>query len=238
MVSEYPHVSKALRDLHKKKTGKIAKDVPFYHLCSISMIHGTGHPDLDAILSFRSPVIFDIELLKVEQPGKYKMDQWAMSESEKSHCVPKLKEQGNKLYREGKIDKACELYFEALCYVEEALMREKPESFEWKNQVEKKIPLLLNYAQCKLLMEDYVETIRQCSAVIVYDPSNVKAFFRRGKAYAAVWDVKEAKADFDKAVELDASLAKAAEREMKALMERVKEKDIEEKLRLKGKMFK
>ena len=50
--------------------------------------------------------------------------------------------------------------------------------------------------------------------------------------------MKEAERDLNKAVELDPSLAKAVEKELKAMHERVKEKDKEEKERLKGKLFK
>ena len=181
---------------------------------------------------------FEIELLKVEQPGLYKMDHWAMSDYEKKKAIPQLKEEGNKLYEAGEYKQASECYFEALCYVDEQQHRERRDSVEWKAIIEKKIPLLLNYAQCKLLLKEYVETIRQCCTVIEYRPDNVKAYFRRGKAHAAVWDVKEATADLKKAAELDPSLAKTVEKELKDLAERVKEKDKEERERLKGKLFK
>ena len=235
-MTEYPRVSRALRDMEWRKTGRFVKNHPA-HLCSIAVMYGTGHPDLDALGTERCPLIFEIELLNVEQPGKYKMDHWAMTESDKSLAIPKLKEEGNKLYEEGEYEKAAVCYFDALCFTEEQIMREKPNSTMWQRHVDKKVPLLLNYAQCKLHMKEYVETIRHCSAVIQYKPDNVKAYFRRGKAYAAVWDVKEAKADFNKAVELDPTLEKTVEKEIKALMARVKEKDAEEKLRLKGKLF-
>ena len=201
------------------------------------MMYGSGHPDLDSLGQERCPLIFEIELLKVEQPGKYKMDHWAMSDSDKSLAIPKLKEEGNKLYEEGEYEKAAECYFDALCFIEEQLMKEKPNSTMWQAQVDKKVPILLNYAQCKLYKKEYVEVIRHCSAVLQYKPDSVKAYFRRGKAYAHTWDVKEAKADLEKAAELDPSLAKTVEKEIKALMQRVKEKDTEEKLRLRGKMF-
>ena len=160
-----------------------------------------------------------------------------MSEYEKSKAIPQLKEAGNKLYEEKEYAKAAELYFEALCYVEEQLMREKRDSPGWWSEVEKKVPLLLNYAQCKLLLKEYTEAIRQCSTVIDYKPNNVKAYFRRGKAYAAVWDEKEAKADFSKAVELDPSLEKTVDKELKSLSERLKQMDEKDKQRLKGKLF-
>ena len=236
-MSEYPQVSKALRDMHWRKTGKSAKKHNPSHFCALSFVYGTGHPDLDLLQRERCPLIFEIELLDVELPGKYKMDHWAMSDGDKASAIPKLKEEGNKLYEEGDYAKASECYFEALCYVEEQLMRERRDSMMWKHHIDKKVPLLLNYAQCKLLLKEYTETIRQCSTVIEYQPDNVKAYFRRGKAYAAVWDVKEAKADLGKAVELDPTLAKTVDKEIKALMERVKEKDAEEKLRLRGKLF-
>ena len=62
----------------------------------------------------------------------------------------------------------------------------------------------------------------------------VKALYRRGKAHAAVWDVKEANEDLQKAAELDPALSKSVAKELKDLEERVKEKEKQEKASLRG----
>uniref|UniRef100_A0A3Q2DZ80 peptidylprolyl isomerase n=1 Tax=Cyprinodon variegatus TaxID=28743 RepID=A0A3Q2DZ80_CYPVA len=61
-----------------------------------------------------------------------------------------------------------------------------------------------------------------------------KAYYKRGKAHAAVWNEKEARADFAKVLELDPSLEASVNRELKALEERLRSKKQEEKGRYKG----
>lgn len=200
-------------------------------------MQGVGMRDLDKLMEERSPLAFEFELLRVEQPGDYKKDSWAMTEPEKTAAVPVLKEEGNALYRAGEYHRAAEKYFEALSYLEEMVIKEKPQSDEWNRIEEKKVPLLLNFAQCKLLMEDYAEAIRHTTAVLEFESKNVKALYRRGKAHAACWNVEEAKADFAEAVRLDPSLSKGVEKELKVLAERVREQDAVDKERLKGKLF-
>lgn len=71
------------------------------------------------------------------------------------------------------------------------------------------------------------------------DPSslptdNVKAYFKRGKAHAAVWNVAEAQADFAKVLALDPSLRPVVSKELRSLEARLREKDAEDKIRFKG----
>lgn len=231
---EYPRVSKALRDIAKKKAGK---EVPHHHHCGFAAMQGTGMTDLDKVTEERCPLAFEIELLGVEQPGEYKKDSWAMSKDEKATAVPVLKEEGNALYRSGDYRKAAEKYFEAIGYLEELSIREKPKSDAWKSIEEKKVPLLLNYAQCKLLLQDYAEVIRHTSTVLEFDKTNVKALFRRGRAYAARWYAEEAKKDFAEVVKLDPSLSKTVAKELKVLRQKMKEKNAAERQRLRSMFF-
>lgn len=64
---------------------------------------------------------------------------------------------------------------------------------------------------------------------LVFLPDNVKAYFKRGKAHAAVWNQVEARADFAKVIELDPSLETSVAKELRALEERIREKQKEEK---------
>ncbi len=197
----------------------------------------TGHGDLDKIIEDQTPLAFEFELVGVEQPGAYKQDSWAMTEEEKTSAVPLLRQEGNDLYRAGNYQSAADKYFEALSYLEEMSIKEKPKSDVWNTIEAKKVPLLSNYAQCKLLMKDYAEVIRHTTTVLEFDDRNVKALYRRAKAHAGCWNVKEAKDDFAKVVRLDLSLTGSVEKEVLALDERVKEKEKEEKERLRGKLF-
>lgn len=57
----------------------------------------------------------------------------------------------------------------------------------------------------------------------------MKAYYKRAKAYAAVWSEKEAKCDFLMVANLDMTLARLVQKELKILSERMKEKYWEDK---------
>lgn len=63
---------------------------------------------------------------------------------------------------------------------------------------------------------------------------NVKAYFKRGKAHAAVWNAQEAQADFAKVLELDPALAPIVSKELRDLEARIRQKDQEDKARFRG----
>ena len=229
-------MSKALRELALKKAGK---EIPRSqgHSCGFGAMHGTGHADLDKLYQDRRPLAFQLELLRVDQPGEYKKESWAMSVEEKDEAITRLREEGNALYRAGSHGEACDRYFEALGYLEELSLREKPKSVEWEAVERKKVPLLLNYSQCMLLKGDYAEVVRHTTTVLGVDGDNVKALYRRGKAHAASWDKEAAEADFRRAVELEPSLGKSVERELAQLEERLRRETEAEKDRWQGKIF-
>lgn len=49
--------------------------------------------------------------------------------------------------------------------------REKPHDTEWLDLIKIKIPLLLNYSQCKLINKDYYAVIEHCTEVLKHEPS-------------------------------------------------------------------
>lgn len=63
---------------------------------------------------------------------------------------------------------------------------------------------------------------------------NVKALYKRAKAHAAVWNEREARADFAKVLQLDPSLEQSITKELRAMEEKIRIKDKEEKNRYKG----
>lgn len=95
-----------------------------------------------------------------------------------------------------------------------------------------KVPVLLNYAQCRLLAQDYYAVIEHCNDVLHLEPDNVKALFRRAKAHFGAWNPKEARDDFLRAAELDNTLQAAVHKELKAIEKIQQERDIEDKKRL------
>lgn len=77
-------------------------------------------------------------------------------------------------------------------------LRERPQDDEWQQLCDVKMPLLLNYAQCKLLAGDFYAVIAHCTEVLKHQPDNVKALFRRAKAHRGAWNPAEARADFER----------------------------------------
>lgn len=53
------------------------------------------------------------------------------------------------------------------------IYREKPHDVEWLELIKVKVPLLLNYAQCKLIQKEYYEVIEHCSEVLKHEPSKL-----------------------------------------------------------------
>lgn len=95
-----------------------------------------------------------------------------------------------------------------------------------------KVPLLLNYSQCRLLDSDYYAVIEHCNEVLNFDPNNVKALFRRGKAHFGAWNPNEARCDFRRALELDTSLKTVVTKELNAIDDEQKLRDAQDKIKL------
>ena len=76
--------------------------------------HGVGYDDLDDLLKNPKDLDFIFELVRVEQPGEYEKESWAMSDEEKMVLIPKLKEEGNEFVKKKIYKEAAEKYEEAL----------------------------------------------------------------------------------------------------------------------------
>lgn len=62
-------------------------------------------------------------MVKIEFPGDYEKESWAMNEKEKLNMVPLLQEEGNQLYKKGKYAEAATKYAEALGNLEQLCLR-------------------------------------------------------------------------------------------------------------------
>eukprot|EP00794_Sanderia_malayensis_P013957 gene13957-15413_t len=224
-VKTYPVVSKSLRDIKKKKDGKLDENEKQHHSCAFDAIHrGIGYADLDNVLRNDIDLIFEILLIDVKQPGSYEQELWTMTSDERFKKIPELKELGNKQFKDGNYEKAAEYYSQGLGCLEQLVMREKPGDEEWKKLDDMKVPFLLNYSQCKLHSQDYYQVIKHTSTVLERHPENVKALFRRAKAHAAVWNPDEAVKDFQQAMQLDSSLTKCITKELQKIQDASQEK--------------
>ncbi|KAG8774408.1 hypothetical protein FRC15_001312 [Serendipita sp. 397] len=73
--------------------------------------------------------------------------------------------------------------------------------------------LPLNRAAAYLKLNKFQDAERDCSKVLLFDPKNIKALFRRGQARAGLGDYTKALVDLDQVLSLEASnqLSKRAE---------------------------
>ncbi|XP_071767506.1 AH receptor-interacting protein [Centroberyx gerrardi] len=229
----YPLVSQSLRNISAGKDPLEGQR----HCCGIAQIHShhsLGHQDLDQLQAHPQPLIFTIELLEVLSPGSFQLDVWAMTDKEKLDLVPQIHEEGNTLFKQGQIKQATEKYYNGIACLKNLQMKEHPGDEAWIKLDHMITPLLLNYCQCQLLQGQYYEVIEHCSSLLFKYDDNVKALYKRGKAHAAVWNETEARVDFAKVVELDPTLGPSVAKELRAMEDRIRAKDKEEKGRYKG----
>lgn len=183
----------------------------------------------------RPDLVFQIHLEKFEKSGEYEKEAWQMDAAEKLAVLPKYKEEGNRLYMDKKYTEAAKKYGDALGCLEQLCLREKPKDEAWNELNQKKLPFLLNFSQCKLLLGEYYEVIRHTTTVLdSIDPNNVKALYRRARAHVGCWNPKEGRRDFERVMELDQSLVKTVRKELEDLDEKEREHDLEYKEKLKG----
>lgn len=233
LVTAYPFVSKTLREVGKPQSEKRNR-----HCCGATLQNeGIGYNDLNELIKCPQDLEFTIELVKVILPDEYEKESWQMTEDEKLKSIPDIREKGNTLFKEKKYNAACDTYAKGIGILEQLMLAEKPNEEEWLSLNRLKNPLLLNYAQCKLIEKEYYAVIEHCTTVLKHDPDNVKALYRRGKAYIGAWDETNAVKDLKRAAELDSTLENAVEKELQAFSAALKEKDQVDKTKL-SKLFK
>ncbi|XP_063865630.1 AH receptor-interacting protein-like [Scylla paramamosain] len=227
LLAPYPLVSKTLRDAYSKN--KINKEKKPHHCCGMGFKEGLGYPDLDELVKTPKDLKFTIEIMNVARAGSYEKEFWAMSEEERINSIPALKEEGNSLYKVGDHEGASKKYSEALGRLEQLMLREKPGDEEWLKFNDMKMPLLLNYSQCQILQGEFYSAIEHCSTVLEKQPDNVKALYRRGRAYVEVFSPTEARRDLEKAAKLDASIAHSCRSLLSRLAKMEAEKNSQDK---------
>ena len=240
LLYDYPLVAKQLREYYESNKAKCCDtnhkhenkaSKPRQHCCGFNLLEqGLGHADLDSLLKEPKPLDFIFEMVRVEQPGEYKKESWALSDDEKLTAIPKLKEDGNLLFKEKCYSEAIKKYEESIGYLEQFMLREKPNDIEWNDLNEQKIPILFNYSLCKFHLNDFYSCIEHCSKILEFQPNNVKA-------HAAVWNVDEAKLDFEMCRSFDPTLNKDVENQLNHLNQLVLKREKEEKEKFKGKLF-
>lgn len=216
-------MSKVMRDSYKKPEER-------KHCCGMTLQNeGIGYDDLDDLFKVPCDLIFTIEVLAIDLPEEYEKESWQLSEDEKIKSVDDYRLRGNEMFKQNRFKEAEDLYSLALGVLEQLMLREKPKDEEWNALAKLKVPLLLNYAQCRLLEKDFYRVIELCTEVISYESDNLKAFYRRGRAYVGAWEPEKAQEDFLRCISLDPSLKPSITKEINALKDKIKSLEDKEK---------
>ncbi|RWS30515.1 AH receptor-interacting protein-like protein [Leptotrombidium deliense] len=236
LLQNYPIMSQAYRKFAQPKSDTEEEIQPTHRCCGLTA-NKTNFADLDELTENPCDLQLIVELLKVENPEEYEKEIWQMEDNEKIDSIPRLRESGNKLYNEKKYEEASAKYGKAIAIIDQLMSKEKPHDEEWNNYDLMKVPFLSNYSQCQFLLGNFYSAIEHSTEVINRDANNVKAYFRRAKAHCNVWNIEDAKKDFEKVVQLDKSMERAVLKLIQDLDISVKEKEQQEAERLKGKLF-
>ncbi|XP_076386635.1 aryl-hydrocarbon-interacting protein-like 1 isoform X2 [Megachile rotundata] len=166
LVTSYPFVSKTLREVGKPQSEKRN-----HHCCGVTLQNeGIGYEDLNELIKHPQDLEFTIELLKVILPDEYEKESWQMTEDEKLKSIPEIRKKGNALFQEKNYEAACEMYAKGIGMLEQLMLAEKPNDEEWLVLNRLKTPLLLNYAQCKLIQKEYYKVIEHCTTILKHEP--------------------------------------------------------------------
>eukprot|EP00890_Picochlorum_soloecismus_P002476 jgi/Picsp_1/3229/NSC_06069-R1_chloroplast-targeted protein len=109
----------------------------------------------------------------------------------KVSSADRLKQEGNRLYREGKYAEACGKYNLSLDNLNSIATREA-------NALQKSCHS--NLANCYLQMQDWTNVVQHCNLVLVDDRVNMKALYRRGQAHMGMKKYQSAVKDLEAAM--------------------------------------
>lgn len=110
------------------------------------------------------------------------------------------KERGNTFIKELEYEKAREAYQEALNILR-GWKGTELEQLRSKNKL--RLSCLLNLSQCSIKLEDFPSAVKHTTDVLVIEPKNCKALYRRGMAHMLSGNLQESRADLLEASRLD-----------------------------------
>ncbi|KAL9673708.1 hypothetical protein QQ045_029969 [Rhodiola kirilowii] len=125
---------------------------------------------------------------------------WKMDTLEKIQASEKTKCEGNELFKSGRLLLASSKYEKAAKYLE------FDHSFteEEKRRADAlRVSCYINNAACKLKINELLGAAKQCTKALEVDPDNVKALYRRCKAYLRANEFEKAETDIRKALLID-----------------------------------
>ncbi|KAI8821631.1 uncharacterized protein EV422DRAFT_495344 [Fimicolochytrium jonesii] len=235
----YVQLAKVLKQERENRIN-VAKGLPVKTIgggCCAHSFQEEMNAQTDLAALHGAPLEFEIELIDVQTPNSFTKEPWEMSMMEKFREAPVRKDEGGRLYKEGKYQEALDKYTRALALLESVAMSpevqdmgrpDRPSKLQGTSSPSKsksamaapaqngdsttKEPEIdlstleallqscrLNYAACKIKLNDFAPVIPACTEVLKTDSENVKAIFRRGQAYSRVGrDLDLAQSDFAK----------------------------------------
>eukprot|EP00268_Persea_americana_P025742 TRINITY_DN2509_c0_g1_i1.p1 TRINITY_DN2509_c0_g1~~TRINITY_DN2509_c0_g1_i1.p1 ORF type:complete len:628 (-),score=137.29 TRINITY_DN2509_c0_g1_i1:676-2559(-) len=169
-------------------------------------------------------VKWEIELLGFEMPKDWTGLDFKSIMDE----ADKIKNTGNRLFKEGKFELAKAKY--------EKVLREfnhvnPQDDDEGKIYLNTRNSLHLNVAACYHKMGECRKSIEACNKVLDTNPSHIKALYRRGVAYMSAGDFDEARSDFKMMISMDKSSepdATAALTKLRQKEQEIKRKDLKQ----------
>lgn len=165
----------------------------------------------------------------------------ALSVTKNILTAVQLKEQGNLAFKEGDYPAAIAAYHQIYMYVNgysssggggppgltgQTTKQVTPE--EMVQIRELKLAHYCNLAMCHMKHgPKYLKARDNCTKALAIDPDNVKALFRRGKCYAQLNELDEAKADFERVLQLqpENSDAKRELRSLRGAFEKLRKRE-------------
>ncbi|KAG0574692.1 hypothetical protein KC19_VG283100 [Ceratodon purpureus] len=172
------------------------------------------------------------ETLATMKKGEAK-DSWDLDGPQKIAAAAKKKDQGNDLFKKGKLFFAARKYEKGGRHVEyESIFADGDEKNDARSL---KMTLKLNEAACRLKLNSFPEVVDLTSKVLEIDSMNLKALFRRAQAYSAMMDLELAEQDLKKVLESDPNNRDAKLEQKKLNKKQVAHRKTEAKLY--GNMF-
>ncbi|XP_051130629.1 70 kDa peptidyl-prolyl isomerase-like isoform X2 [Andrographis paniculata] len=170
-----------------------------FALVTISPEYGFGSGEVKrdlAVVPPSSTILYEVEMLDFVREKA----PWEMSNTERIEAATQKKEEGNHLFKIEKFQRAAAKYNKAADYVSEY--------GSFTDDDEKlvrslRISCWLNGTACCLKLCDFQGAISLCSRILNTETCNVKALYRRARAYIEVSEFQLAEVDIRKTLELD-----------------------------------
>ncbi len=188
--------------------GRVQKGLPVTKLIQYSSHdEKTGHPIARIIIS-DCGVLYDGEHDGIADinatdhdvyPRYWQDDDRYKIVDERIKAAEAIRAIGNEFFKQGKYTEANEKYVKAFNYVSPELCTEE----ENKRLMKEEIAILGNLAMVKFKTKEYFPVIELCTKILSMEPTNTKAFYRRGLANIERADYNGAFSDLENADKLD-----------------------------------